>query len=676
MNGPARRLAAMTVSACVVCLLLAGAATAATVPLVGVSATADQNHAGGIAATINGNLAGGGWALATPAPANDALYNPQAAIFTPLLPVDTSQLYFNLVHGSGSAGHSINEFRISVTDSPVVGPLSSWTQLTPDVLGSTSTVATLTTVGDSNRVRVANNYEGSITYGVSAPAPFDGITAFRLEVFPYDYNANDALPATIGRATNGNIILTEFEVDTSAFVTNVAYGKTASGQTAFGAPPSRGVDGIFTNYTHTGNVGAVNWEVDLGQPYDLARVDLINRYDCCGERLNGAVVSVLDAGSAAIDTADPVSGIAVEQNGQTFSFDNDGVGFSGAQFVRADHNDQYLAVSEVRALVDLPLETPNPANLALGRLVTAFGAVWPGLPESRLTDGAYNLVTHPAQDAQNGFYYEIDMGEMVAFDNIDVYRRPDTPAAADRLLDYRVQLLDGNHQETWTGDIAGVNVVGGFDGITVGDGAGAFEGQFIRILNNSGSQYNPQIAEVEAYGQFMAPAEPEMWNLALGAPVTASAATGGNGPAPLLTDGGVGGVVHPGANLQNGFYFQIDMGETIAFDEIDVYGRVGCCPERLSNYRVELLDENLGVNWTGDIPGVAVDAGIDNITAGDGTGTFTGQFIRISNNSGMAYNPQIAEVAAYGTVVPEPGSLVLLVLGALGLAVCGARRRG
>ncbi|RIK73670.1 MAG: hypothetical protein DCC68_24505, partial [Planctomycetota bacterium] len=135
--------------------------------------------------------------------------------------------------------------------------------------------------------------------------------------------------------------------ETTPVEQNLALGKPTSGQVAFGFPTSNAVDGNAGNITHTENVGPVFWQVDLQAATDLGRVELVNRGDgCCPERLNGAVLSVLDANQQPIFVAEPFSDAGV---GQVFTFDNGGGGFPGARYIRVDHNDQYLSIAEVRA---------------------------------------------------------------------------------------------------------------------------------------------------------------------------------------------------------------------------------------------------------------------------------------------------------------------------------------
>ena len=85
----------------------------------------------------------------------------------------------------------------------------------------------------------------------------------------------------------------------------------------------------------------------LLDPHNLTHIEIVNRGDGqLPERLNGAIVSVLDANFDTLFVSDPISGAGV---GQVFTFNNGGSGFAEAQYIRVDHNDQYLSVAEVRA---------------------------------------------------------------------------------------------------------------------------------------------------------------------------------------------------------------------------------------------------------------------------------------------------------------------------------------
>jgi hypothetical protein len=181
-------------------------AFAATVPWAGASATFDQNFGAGVAGAIDGNPSSSGWAVF------GGQHADQSAMFTAAAPVNAPNLHFQLHQLSTFEAHNINEFRISVTQDAAPSFGGTWTPLTLSNVDSSSSFTIFEDIG-ANRVRARANVLGSETYTASAAAPFAGITAFRLETFPYDYNIGDGMAASIGHAVNGNIVLTEFVVN-------------------------------------------------------------------------------------------------------------------------------------------------------------------------------------------------------------------------------------------------------------------------------------------------------------------------------------------------------------------------------------------------------------------------------------------------------------------------------
>ena len=154
-------------------------------------------------------------------------------------------------------------------------------------------------------------------------------------------------------------------------------------------------------------------------------------------------------------------------------------------------------------------------------------------------------------------------------------------------------------------------------------------------------------------------------NIALGALVTSSAATYGGQVATNITDGNLTNQSHPLAEFGTlGFTYTIDLGDSYNLVEIVLWNRVGCCPERLSNYRVSVHpDDGAGMPgepvWTTDIRTDGTnsgDGGSDNLSADlDPDGNFAGRFITVENLSDQPYNPQIAELQAFtNDDVPEP----------------------
>lgn len=151
-------------------------------------------------------------------------------------------------------------------------------------------------------------------------------------------------------------------------------------------------------------------------------------------------------------------------------------------------------------------------------------------------------------------------------------------------------------------------------------------------------------------------------NIALGKPVTASSATWPGQDASLVTDGNFANQSHPNSGATLGFTYTVDLGSMYLLDEIDLHNRIGCCPERLSNYRVQVRDRFNNVTWSADVRtdgSNSGDGGVDVLTSGSGAGTFGGQFIDVINLGGAAFNPQIAELTAFGSLDPDHINIAL-----------------
>ena len=155
-------------------------------------------------------------------------------------------------------------------------------------------------------------------------------------------------------------------------------------------------------------------------------------------------------------------------------------------------------------------------------------------------------------------------------------------------------------------------------------------------------------------------------NIALNKPIIASGVLypGSYHPTYAVTnlvDGNPATFAHPNdATGTSGFYYQIDLQQSVTLDRIVLINRSECCPERLSRYRVGVYADNAGapgaLNWTADIRTDGSNSGMggsDTVTGAlNVAGTFAGRFVRITNISNEGYNPQIAEVEVYRAPLP------------------------
>ena len=83
----------------------------------------------------------------------------------------------------------------------------NWTPWVPATHSSTTTTLTLS----GGTKILSTGTAPSTSYTLRGTLPVQPVTGLRLTLYPYDYNTADALPATLGRAFNGNFVLSEIK---------------------------------------------------------------------------------------------------------------------------------------------------------------------------------------------------------------------------------------------------------------------------------------------------------------------------------------------------------------------------------------------------------------------------------------------------------------------------------
>ena len=84
------------------------------------------------------------------------------------------------------------------------------------------------------------------------------------------------------------------EVEVFSGTTNVASGKTVTASSLYAPqfPHANLVDGNKTNFAHTHNEALEYFQIDLGQEYDIDKVVITNRTDCCQGRLRNTKIQL------------------------------------------------------------------------------------------------------------------------------------------------------------------------------------------------------------------------------------------------------------------------------------------------------------------------------------------------------------------------------------------------
>jgi hypothetical protein len=153
------------------------------------------------------------------------------------------------------------------------------------------------------------------------------------------------------------------------------------------------------------------------------------------------------------------------------------------------------------------------------------------------------------------------------------------------------------------------------------------------------------------------PVRAQLTNEALGKPVEASGPVYDTPYGPeMITDGSASTFSHP-AQLASpaNFKYTVNLGRVQPLNKLRFLNRSGCCPERLTNYRVSVFAADPSIMGTAAVWTTVVrangtnsgDGGVDEVVAGaHPTGVFAGQWLRIENLSARTYHPQLAEYEA------------------------------
>jgi hypothetical protein len=99
------------------------------------------------------------------------------------------------------------------------------------------------------------------------------------------------------------------EVEVFSGGTNVASGKTVTASSLYASdyPHANLVDGNKTNFTATNNEPVEYFQIDLGQDYDIQKVVIHNRTECCQGRLRNTKIQL----SKAADMSSPKESRAI-----------------------------------------------------------------------------------------------------------------------------------------------------------------------------------------------------------------------------------------------------------------------------------------------------------------------------------------------------------------------------
>ncbi|MEO8126631.1 MAG: discoidin domain-containing protein, partial [Bryobacteraceae bacterium] len=228
--------------------------------------------------------------------------------------------------------------------------------------------------------------------------------------------------------SSGNVALSKPALQSSTFGSNTVAGNAVDGNT----------DGNYNNgsITHTLYDWKPWWQVDLGATATVSSIEVWNRTDCCGDRLNDYWVFVSNTPFLASDTPETLNIRPGTWNNHQMSQPNPSaiIQAGGAQgrYVRVQlSNWGYLHMAEIKVVgtVGTTTTTPSSGNVALSKPAlqsSTFGSTTvAGNAVDGNTDGNYNngSIMHTVYEWKP--WWQVDLGATATVSSIEVWNRTD-----------------------------------------------------------------------------------------------------------------------------------------------------------------------------------------------------------------------------------------------------------
>lgn len=395
----------------------------------------------------------------------------------------------------------------------------------------------------------------------------------------------------LGFLLPGHVAAQESEADRAAGFTNLAVNKPARQSSTYYTsriPPTtaaRAVDGTIDGNFDAGSVSSTFgeygawWEVDLLQDSYIDRVTLVNRTDCCGERLNNAVVIVFDSNRNEVSRS---------QIGTAGLYNPVRLGLRG-RYVRVQlpRND-YLSLSEVLVIGRAPsLVNSSMTNLAFNKPANQ-SSTFADAVASRAVDennnGNFAAGSVSSTVSEQGAWWEVDLLQMSDIARVTLWNRTD--CCSERLNDAVIVIYDANRREVARRQL-GVGRAG-FNAVDFG-----VRGQYVRVQHPRVGYIS--LAEVRVIGTAPAQVNSSMVNHALNMPARQSSTDFG-GSADRAVDSRIDGNFHAGSvthtRLEAQPWWEVDLQQERSIARVTLFNRTDCCGERLNNAVVVILDAN------------------------------------------------------------------------------------
>ncbi len=348
-------------------------------------------------------------------------------------------------------------------------------------------------------------------------------------------------------------------------------------------PATLAIDGNFGNFTHTAaEVGPAIWEIDLGAEVDVKRIVLYNRTSCCGSRLRDIVVSIHgfsfldDDPIDEIDVADPVDPADILPLWDSALWESELL-----------NPENELGGGGLEGPPDLTVD-----------LVALEGAAVTGrfVRVTRIPDLDFSGT---GGEGNNGEPRVLSLGEVEVFAEADALPPRITAqpsggeAAIGESFTFTVEAI-GSAPLAYQWSVDDVEIDGAtessliIDPVTIDDA-----GVYTVVVSN-------ELGEATSDGATLVVREfPNLARFGIASQST----TGFGGVASRGNDGNTDGVYNNGSVTHTDTgdpspWWEVVLAGDSAVHEITIWNRTDCCQQRLTNFRVLILDAARDEVWS------------------------------------------------------------------------------
>ncbi|XP_052063387.1 uncharacterized protein LOC127703040 isoform X5 [Mytilus californianus] len=377
---------------------------------------------------------------------------------------------------------------------------------------------------------------------------------------------------------------------------NYALGKKAAQSSTWHSKyaASKAVDGKENTFTHTKNEKNAYWSVDLGKTINVKQINIINRNNCCGNRLKNIAVTV-GQNRHQMKLCSNFKGPG--KTGQVIMLTCKSP-ISGRHVKLLRSGKGYLSLAEVQVIghtgenikpkPEEENKNPKPEgyNYALGKKAAQSSTAHSKYAASKAVDGKESTFTHTKNE--NNAYWSVDLGKTVNVTQINIINRKN--CCGNRLKNIAVTVGQNRHQMKLCSNFKGPGKTGQEIMLTC---KSPMSGRHVKILR-SGKGYL-SLAEVQVIGHTgenikPKPEEennkpkPEGYNYALGKKAAQSSTAHSKYAASKAVDGKESTFTH--TKNENNAYWSVDLGKTVNVTQINIINRKNCCGNRLKNIAV------------------------------------------------------------------------------------------